>query len=237
MKYRSVIALKWIVLATSFLLFSQQDALICSLQYVATHLFTVSLGSCYLVHRFIHLLLQCFLLPLGGLDTLLGSGFALLCLVFIQALILIIYCIQCKPVLASAAQVQMCLYGGTRLLLSPSWAVRVGQGVGDWCISQSGGLFRWVASCTNNDTWWKPLSPRHDRKWRWIVSRMGSDFVEQQVKNVCVVIILHNNCLQCSILKYWGHQFSNICKVNYVFSLIFFRRFIVFNRKCDYFCF
>lgn len=77
MKYRSVIALKWIVLATSFLLFSQQDALICSLQYVATHLFTVSLGSCYLVHRFIHLLLQCFLLPLGGLDTLLGSGFAL----------------------------------------------------------------------------------------------------------------------------------------------------------------
>lgn len=212
------------------------------------------------MHRFTHLLLQCFPLLLGGLDTLLGSGFALTVmppssvnivrrsksdshsgmyycgLVFIQALVLITYCIQRKPALASAAQVQVCLYGGTWLLLSLSWAVRVGQGVGDWCISQSGGLFRWVASCTNNDTWWKPLSPSHDRKWRWIVSRMGSDFVEQQVKNVFVVIILHNNCLQCSILKYWGHQFSNICKVNYVFSLILFRLFIVFT-KCDYFCF
>lgn len=124
----------------------------------------------------------------------------------VQSLIFITYCIRHELARTNAAQVQVHPYGGTQLLLSPSWAVRVGQGVSDWCISQSGGLFRWVASCTNNDTWWKPLSPSHDRKWRWIASWIGSDFVEQEVKNVFGVIILQNNHLQCSILKYWGHK-------------------------------
>lgn len=98
----------------------------------------------------------------------------------IQSPTVITYCIHPEPAWAYAARVQVCPYGGTQLLLSPSWAVRVGRGVCDWCIFQSGGLFRWVASCTNNDTWWKPLSLSNDRKWRWIVSCMGSDFVEQE---------------------------------------------------------
>lgn len=37
---------------------------------------------------------------------------------------------------------------------------------------------------------------------------MGSDFVEQEVKNIFVVIILHNNRLQCSILKYGEYKFE-----------------------------
>lgn len=124
----------------------------------------------------------------------------------IQSPTVITYCIQPEPAGTSPAQVQVCPYGGTQILLSPSWAVRAGREVCDWCISQSGGLFRWVASCTNNDTWWKPLSLSHDRKWRWIVSWMGSDFVEQEVKNIFVIIISHNNCLQYHFLRYRGYK-------------------------------
>lgn len=73
---------------------------------------------------------------------------------------------------------------GRGLPLSLRQPVGVRQGDGDWCVSQTAGWFRWVSSCTNNDTWWKPLSPSHDRKWRWMVSPIGSDFVQQQVKSV-----------------------------------------------------
>ncbi len=216
--------------ACRLLIVFSTDGLICNLQCVVRHLFTVLFDSLYLVYRLIHLLLQHFPLSLGGPNTCLCSGFALtvmptssvdivrqsktwqpfrhvLLLSRTHSVILITYCIQHEPAWTNPARAQVCPYGGTLLLLSPSWAVRVGQGVGDWCISQSGGLFRWVASCTNNDTWWKPLSLSHDRKWRWIVYWMGSDFVEQEVKNVFVVIILHNNCPQCSICRYWGHKF------------------------------
>jgi len=103
----------------------------------------------------------------------------------IQSLILITDGTQREPARTHLVRA----HGGTGLLMSASWAVGSGQGVGDWCISQSGGLFRWVASRTNNDTWWKPLSASHDRKWRWIASWMGSDFVEREV---FAVIISHD---------------------------------------------
>lgn len=174
-----------------------------------------------LVNIIIHLLVQCVLSKLEGswhlslLRICCDSYASFICqskswqsirhvlpLLCFQSLNLIIHRTQHKPAWANAAHVQVHSYTRTQFLLFLSGGVRVGQGVHDWCISQSGGLFRWVTSCTNNDTWWKPLSLSHDRKWRWIVSRIGSDFVLQELRNIFVVLILHNNHLQCSILKY-----------------------------------
>lgn len=157
---------------------------------------------------------RCFFSHLGCPNTCLCSGFALIALPpsyvggkFWHPFrhVLLLSCIQPLILITSwltapAGLTQL----GLKLIptspLSPCWAVKVGQRFSDWCISQSGGLFRWVASYTNNDTWWKPLSLNHDGKWRWIALWMESDFVEQVFKNVFVLIMMHSKHM--GILKH-----------------------------------